>query len=106
MIISTSIHFIFTNSSIILIFSLFNQHQDGTLLDTEALSDQAGIDAFGSALPQKYQEELKGRLPWEIKSKILGLRGSEWIPMVLKYAESHWEVNLESLYAGDEKAYV
>mmetsp|Transcript_31182 Transcript_31182/g.93498 ORF Transcript_31182/g.93498 Transcript_31182/m.93498 type:complete len:351 (-) Transcript_31182:468-1520(-) len=69
---------------------------DGTLLDTEALSDHAILDAFGPSLSEKFRDELRRtenyRLPWDIKRRILGLRGSEWIPMVLEYAAEHWGV--------------
>jgi HAD superfamily hydrolase (TIGR01509 family) len=54
---------------------------DGTLLDTEALSDQAMLAALG--VPTH------GGLPWELKKQILGLRGSEWGPIVLNYARDH-----------------
>jgi len=80
--------------------------QDGTLLDTESLADQAIIESFGSELSQKYKNEFQGRLPWEIKSKILGLRGSEWIPMVLTYAESNWEVNIDTLCHADPDGFM
>lgn len=63
---------------------------DGTLLDTEALSDQAILAAFGPSLPRSIRD---GRLPWEIKRQILGLRGAEWIPMVLSYAQENWGVS-------------
>jgi len=65
---------------------------DGTLLDTEALSDTAVILAFGEKLPSDVKERLGGRLPWEVKKQILGLRGSEWVPIVQKYGEEHWGV--------------
>ena len=73
-------------------------------MDTEALSDKAGIEAFGfkidkkseivlDKIPQKYLNEMNGRLPWEIKSRILGLRGGDWIPMLMEYAEKNWKMN-------------
>ena len=71
---------------------------DGTLLDTEALSDAAILDALGTSLSEASRDEIRSneggegsyRLPWEIKSRILGLRGSEWIPMVVEYARKKW----------------
>ena len=68
---------------------------DGTLLDTEALSDKAILQAFGDSLPDHIRQErhLDGdRLPWEIKSQILGKRGEEWVPMVIAYAQENWGV--------------
>lgn len=34
-------------------------------------------------------------LPWELKRRILGLRGSEWVPIVLAYAQESWGVRME-----------
>lgn len=68
---------------------------DGTLLDTEALSDKANIKNFEGLLPSHVQKELErndNRLPWEIKKQILGLRASSWVPLVTCYAEEHWGV--------------
>jgi beta-phosphoglucomutase-like phosphatase (HAD superfamily) len=68
---------------------------DGTLLDTESLSDKAVLLAFGSSLPQEVLQESPMsdyRLPWELKKQILGLRGAEWAPIVLSYAKEHWGV--------------
>lgn len=68
---------------------------DGTLLDTEMLSDESIFDVFFQhkkfSLPQLPSELKKTkRLPWEIKSKILGMRGDTWIPMVIRYAQTNW----------------
>ena len=85
---------------------------DGTLLDTESLSDKAVLLAFEmprttdaeakassgpesriSSLPNDVLERppmSEYRLPWELKRQLLGLRGSEWSPIVLKYAEKNW----------------
>lgn len=66
---------------------------DGTLLDTEALSDKATLKAFGDSIPQQIHDERRqdgDRLPWEIKKQIIGKRGDEWIPMVISYAEENW----------------
>jgi beta-phosphoglucomutase-like phosphatase (HAD superfamily) len=68
---------------------------DGTLLDTESLSDKAILKAFGNSIPKKIQEERRqdgDRLPWEIKRQIVGKRGDEWVPMVIAYAETNWVV--------------
>jgi beta-phosphoglucomutase-like phosphatase (HAD superfamily) len=72
---------------------------DGTLLDTEALSDKAVLLAFGPSLPRNVLQETppmsNGRLPWELKKKILGLRGEEWAPIVLLHAKEKWGVTDE-----------
>lgn len=68
---------------------------DGTLLDTEALSDKAILQAFGDSLPLHVREERRAagdRLPWELKQQIVGLRAGDWIPMVISYAQEHWGV--------------
>lgn len=68
---------------------------DGTLVDTEALSDKAILYALKSVLPQKIYAELERDgflLPWELKRLLLGLRGSEWGPIVISYAISKWGV--------------
>ena len=55
---------------------------DGTLLDTEALSCRAIIESFAPmnlTLPTDVLASLKAGgflLPWELKRRILGLRGS------------------------------
>ena len=73
---------------------------DGTLLDTESLSCLAVIDSFELSnlpIPPEKRTELKSQgelLPWELKRRILGLRGSEWIPIVLGYAQQHWGVDM------------
>jgi len=36
--------------------------------------------------------QLNGRLPWELKSRILGMRGSEWSPIVIQYFLTHYGV--------------
>jgi len=128
---------------------------DGTLLDTEILADKAILLAlFGethnnnnssssdsnqkndhknnnnngrSFLPESIRSQTLGwRLPWELKKQILGLRGKEWAPIVLQWAEqsndhnpsysssySHlptvpelidsWEYNLNSMCAEIEE---
>ena len=71
---------------------------DGTLLDTEALSDKAMLEFYrtrGLLSEEMYQTIITrhdGRLPWELKKQILGLRGSEWAPIVIRYAQKHWNV--------------
>ena len=73
---------------------------DGTLLDTESLSCRAVIDSFELSdlrIPQDIRNQLRHQgdlLPWELKRRILGLRGSEWIPMVLGYAQKYWSVDM------------
>ncbi|CAJ1933390.1 unnamed protein product [Cylindrotheca closterium] len=60
---------------------------DGTLLDTESLSDQALLMAFGDSLPNTID-----KIPWELKQQLLGLRGAEWVPIALKYGAEKWGV--------------
>lgn len=65
---------------------------DGTLLDTETLSDQSIFEAL--AIPQSKREELDYKLPWDIKEPTLGKRGDEWVPMVIDYAvQNEWGVS-------------
>ena len=69
---------------------------DGTLLDTESLSCRAVIDSFeltDAPLEPAIRSQLKqdgDLLPWELKQRILGLRGSEWVPITLGYAQEKW----------------
>jgi beta-phosphoglucomutase-like phosphatase (HAD superfamily) len=88
---------------------------DGTLLDTESLSDKAVLLAFGtgpssspSSLPQEVlqtQPMSEFRLPWELKRQILGLRGSEWAPLVLKHAEKNWGCSAITNNTSSSKTY-
>jgi phosphoglycolate phosphatase-like HAD superfamily hydrolase len=69
---------------------------DGTLLDTESLSDMALLMAFGNSLPLELQEELRrggNRLPWELKKQLLGKRGDEWVPIAISYAKTNWGIS-------------
>ena len=70
---------------------------DGTLLDTEALSDRAIIEFFrdrGFLAPEVLDDLTSNgfRLPWELKKAMLGLRGSDWGPIAIRYAEKHWNI--------------
>jgi beta-phosphoglucomutase-like phosphatase (HAD superfamily) len=68
---------------------------DGTLLDTESLSDKAILEAFGDSLPEHVRAERRrdgDKLPWEIKKQIVGLRAGDWVPMVISYAQENWGV--------------
>jgi len=68
---------------------------DGTLLDTEALSDKANIKNFEGLLPPHVHEAFEANgyiLPWEAKKQILGLRASSWVPLLTAYAKQHWNV--------------
>lgn len=73
---------------------------DGTLLDTESLSCRSVIEAFaltGLNVPPAILASLIDGgflLPWELKRRILGLRGSEWVPIVLGYAQEKWGVSM------------
>ena len=73
---------------------------DGTLLDTESLSDKAVLLAFGPSLPSEVLQQppmSDFTLPWDLKKQILGLRGAEWAPIALNYAKVHWGVTDERL---------
>lgn len=88
---------------------------DGTLLDTEALSDRAILQFYkerGLIDPKIFNELAANghRLPWELKKQILGLRGAEWGPIVIDYAEKHWNlpssspaVTVDDIWSGWEK---
>ncbi|GAX15965.1 hypothetical protein FisN_22Hh185 [Fistulifera solaris] len=68
---------------------------DGTLLDTEALSDKAMLAVFRDQLPEDLWQSYASegyRLPWELKKQLLGLRGSEWAPIVISYARDVWKI--------------
>jgi pseudouridine 5'-phosphatase len=72
---------------------------DGTLVDTESLSDKAIFAALQEegVLTESFIQEHgfnsdKNPLPWELKKQILGLRGSEWGPLVIDYAIRNWGV--------------
>jgi hypothetical protein len=59
------------------------------------LSDKALLLAFGESLPSKVFDEppmSSHVLPWKLKQKILGLRGSEWAPKSITYAKQNWGV--------------
>lgn len=67
---------------------------DGTLIDTESLSDKAilfSIPGLSESIIQSYASN-SYRIPWELKKQLLGLRGSEWAPIVIEYAKSVWNV--------------
>ena len=74
---------------------------DGTLLDTEALSCRSVIESFAildMKIPDEHLNTLKEGgmlLPWELKRQILGLRGWEWVPIVLQYAQTKWNVEMD-----------
>ena len=73
---------------------------DGTLLDTETLSDRAMLEVFKGLLAPEIVQECASRghrIPWELKKKLLGLRGSEWAPIVIEYARNVWNVPEEKL---------
>jgi HAD superfamily hydrolase (TIGR01509 family) len=87
---------------------------DGTLLDTETLSDHAMYAALN--ISKKDIPQLKTlhsnsnnntddidndyenfRLPWELKRQILGLRSKDWGPIVMKYAQDIWKLPTNQL---------
>lgn len=82
---------------------------DGTLLDTEALSDQAMWASLplsatkehqrrhGEATTTIEQQNNMSLLPWELKRQILGLRSCDWGPIVLQYAHEIWGIPTHEL---------
>lgn len=72
---------------------------DGTLVDTESLSDKAVLFSLKEFLPQNVWEDRAAagyQLPWDAKKQILGLRGSEWAPKIIQYAVEHWGVSKDN----------
>lgn len=59
---------------------------DGTLLDTETLSDRAMFAAIGRT------SNCNDLLPWQLKKRILGRTGADWGPIVLDYAKNIWNM--------------
>jgi len=75
---------------------------DGTLLDTEILSDWA-LSVQIPALAQHCKNlDDGGRLPWDLKQQILGLRGAEWAPLVLNYVKKEYGVAADTLPTVDQ----
>jgi len=68
---------------------------DGTLLDTEVLSDKAILLALPLSDKVLEAQQPKWRIPWEAKKPTLGLGGTDWIPGILEYAQKHWGVSQE-----------
>jgi beta-phosphoglucomutase-like phosphatase (HAD superfamily) len=70
---------------------------DGTLVDTEGLSDEAMYMALDGVLPEAVKKDLtkSNRLPWDLKRAILGKRGAEWAPIVIDHAGRHWGVDMQ-----------
>jgi pseudouridine 5'-phosphatase len=71
---------------------------DGTLVDTESLSDKAVIYALKDYLGEEWAQQFQSdqyRLPWELKRQLLGLRGSDWGPIVIEYAIHKWNLPCE-----------
>jgi pseudouridine-5'-monophosphatase len=69
---------------------------DGTLVDTESLSDKAMIYAMKEYLGEDWAQQFQNdnyRIPWELKKQLLGLRGSDWGPIVIDYALTHWNLD-------------
>ena len=62
---------------------------DGTLLDTETLSDRAILDIL--------KPSRENMIPWELKKPTLGLRGADWIPMVLDFARDEWKIPVSEI---------
>jgi beta-phosphoglucomutase-like phosphatase (HAD superfamily) len=78
---------------------------DGTLLDTESLSDQAMFASLLPHIPTHVLEKHRDfRLPWELKRRILGLRSSDWGPIVLAYVQETWGVSKEILPSVEQLA--
>jgi pseudouridine 5'-phosphatase len=79
---------------------------DGTLLDTETLSDKAMFRALfpNEMTPKSLERHKDDRLPWELKRRILGLRSSDWGPIVLEYAKEIWGVAEDTLPSVEQLA--
>eukprot|EP00277_Geminigera_cryophila_P010090 CAMPEP_0179409216 /NCGR_PEP_ID=MMETSP0799-20121207/2570_1 /TAXON_ID=46947 /ORGANISM="Geminigera cryophila, Strain CCMP2564" /LENGTH=298 /DNA_ID=CAMNT_0021180853 /DNA_START=102 /DNA_END=999 /DNA_ORIENTATION=+ len=78
---------------------------DGTLLDTESLSDEAMIRALEAKGFDVIAETdtFPRLLPWPLKRSILGRRGSEFAPIVIEWAEREWRsTNGGSVITADE----
>lgn len=58
---------------------------DGTLLDTEGLSDEAMLFSLFNLTRENVSRDEDLLLPLPLKQSILGMRGSEWSPLVLDY---------------------
>lgn len=69
---------------------------DGTLLDTETLSDWAIIQVFKPGLLPKEVVDSR-RIPWELKLQTLGLQGDAWIPLMLNYCRDEWKLPPEDI---------
>jgi pseudouridine 5'-phosphatase len=67
---------------------------DGTLLDTESLSDRAMLESLPVSIMTEDNDIDAERmlLPWALKRQILGLRSSDWSEIVIRYAKTHWNV--------------
>jgi pseudouridine 5'-phosphatase len=67
---------------------------DGTLLDTESLSDRAMLESLPASVMTEDNDIDAERmlLPWALKRQILGLRSSDWSEIVIRYAKTHWNV--------------
>jgi beta-phosphoglucomutase-like phosphatase (HAD superfamily) len=79
---------------------------DGTLLDTETLSDHAMFAALHivpNTIDTTGTTTNDGRLPWELKRQILGLRSSDWGPIVMDYAQTVWGMSTDNLPATVEE---
>ena len=94
----------FTNGDIKIQGIIFDL--DGTLLDTETLSDHAMFAALKISphdIQQCNGKESDGRLPWELKRQILGLRSSDWGPIVMNHAMKEWGMSPDLLPSSTEE---
>lgn len=82
---------------------------DGTLLDTEQLSDRAMDNFFGARFGAGAP-----KMSWELKQRIIGKRAAEWAPLVLgahgvadrcspQELAAGWESSFKALYPLAEK---
>ena len=106
---------------------------DGTLLDTETLSDYAMYAALNispcdsellvqnndqpnnnnnnnnanddedNSNTKNNNKQYRQRLPWELKRRILGLRSAEWGPIVLQYAQEVWGLSKDTIPSNSEE---
>jgi pseudouridine 5'-phosphatase len=79
---------------------------DGTLLDTESLSDRAMLESLPMSIMTEDSDIDAERmlLLWALKRQILGLRSSDWSEIVIQYTKTHWNVHENELPSAQKLA--